>query len=370
MEVKVTAEEQVKKRDPLTWKDFLPIILAIPLAILVKIFILTSYHVPTASMAPTIVPGDHILVEKWILGARFYINDQVYRLPGIRKVRRGDILVFNVPKEDSIFQSQRHLDYYHWKNSQAASSGFSAERDSFQFMPIPGRTPFVKRIVGMPGDEVEFNHHTILINGESEKPHPKSLQHFVIRFEQLTDFDRYKDSLYRMGEHVQMNRGAHEFRGVFTLEQLDLLPGDRTEIRVQYYFPDPSQIPDDFSWAKKLAVSGSRLRIPAEGWTTVADSLFVSIYGQILKRFENFEGQIRDQRLWDAEGRVMEHYTFRQNYYWTMGDNRPYSVDSRSWGLVPEDHAIGVTRRTFWSRVPEQSIKAGFRWNRMWERLD
>lgn len=362
--------EKQKKKDRLTWKDFLPIILAFPLAILVKIFLFTSYHVPTASMVPTIIPGDHILVEKWVLGPRFYINDQVYRLPGVRSIHRGDILVFNVPKEDSIFRGHRDMNYYSWKHSQASSPHAKIEKDSFQFMPIPGRTPFVKRIVGLPGDIIEYKSHTILINGKLLPPHPGSLQHFEIQFQNTSEFDSYKDSLYQLGQHIQMNRSDHRLRGIFTYEQLSYLRSTPAIITPHYYIPDPAQIPRDFTWARTLAQTNHPIQIPAEGWTVEVDSTFLSQYGQLLQRFENIEGHILHNQIIGVDGQPVERYTFRQNYYWAMGDNRPYSVDSRSWGLIPEDHAIGITRRTFWSRQPGQGMKDGFRWDRFWERLD
>ncbi|HLU93251.1 MAG TPA: signal peptidase I [Membranihabitans sp.] len=363
-------EEQKSKSKPLTWKDFLPIILAGPMAILVKIFLFTSYHVPTASMEPTIIPGDHILVEKWVLGPRFYINDHVYRLPGVRSIRRGDILVFNVPKEDSIFRGNREVNYYNWKHSQAGSPVTEMTKDSFQFMPIPGRTPFVKRIVGLPGDIVEYKSHSILINGKLLTPLPSSHENYEIHFQRTSDFDAYKDTLYQMGEHIQMNRADQVVRGIFTRHQLDFIENDAIRIIPRYYFPDPAQIPNDFTWARALARAGHPIRIPSEGWTAEVDSAFLSQYGQILVRFEQFEGHIVDNRLFGKDHQIVKRYTFRQNYYWAMGDNRPYSVDSRSWGLIPEDHAIGITRRTFWSRQPGQGMKEGFRWNRLWERLD
>src|SRR5690606_37945475 len=40
-------------------------------------------------------------------------------------------------------------------------------------------------------------------------------------------------------------------------------------------------------------------------------------------------------------GEVATEYTFKQGYYWMMGDNRHASDDSRYWGFVPEDHIVG-----------------------------
>ena len=74
---------------------------------------LTSFRIPTVSMQPTLQPGDNILVNKCIMGARIFdvweaVEDKevdIYRLPGIGKVKRGDVLVFHYPylhSNDSI----------------------------------------------------------------------------------------------------------------------------------------------------------------------------------------------------------------------------------------------------------------------------
>ena len=81
----------------------------------------TSFRIPTDSMYPTLQPGDNILVNKCIMGARiFNIWDaaeekevEIYRLPGIGKVKRNDVLVFHYPyphKNDSL--SMHLLKYY------------------------------------------------------------------------------------------------------------------------------------------------------------------------------------------------------------------------------------------------------------------
>lgn len=362
-------EDKNKKSNKLTWKDFLPIILAFPMAILVKLLIFTTYHVPTASMISTIIPGDHILVEKWIFGPRMYIKGNAYRLPGLRSIHRGDILVFNVPKEDSIFQHHRDINYYNWKQSQAASPSPQTKKDSFQYMPIPGRTPFVKRVVGLPGDTIEFTSNMVYINQAPLKNPFNSYQHFEIVFNTTADYDQYKDQLYKAGEHIQMNRAEHLLTGIFKTRELDFLKPETATVRPLYYFPDPEHIPEDFRWARTLAQSRHAIRIPREGWTVNVDSVFIDHYGQIIRRFEGFEGNLHKNHLLDSRGKEIEQYTFSQNYYWAMGDNRPYSVDSRAWGIIPEDHIIGITRRTFWSKVPEMGLKEGFRWERLWERL-
>lgn len=76
------------------------------LALFLRVFAVASFHVSTSSMEPTIMPGDYILVNQLVLGARYFKEvkgsddgESVVpkRVPGFRKVRRNDILVFNLP---------------------------------------------------------------------------------------------------------------------------------------------------------------------------------------------------------------------------------------------------------------------------------
>ena len=112
--------------------------------VLLQVTSFTSFRVPSPSMYPALVPGDYILVNKWVMGARIFdlweaVEDKevpIYRLPGLRKVKRNDVLVFHYPypvREDSI--SMDMLLYY------------------------------VKRCVGLPGDTVEIRKGCYWING-------------------------------------------------------------------------------------------------------------------------------------------------------------------------------------------------------------
>lgn len=102
-----------------------------------------SFHAPTESMTPTILPGDKGIVNKWKLGARIFdipkaINGEkvdVYRLPGYGSIERNDIVVFNYPLigKDTVGMNMRK--YY------------------------------CKRIVAIPGDTLEIRDCKYMVRG-------------------------------------------------------------------------------------------------------------------------------------------------------------------------------------------------------------
>ena len=131
------------------WADRL-LTLAFGLCVLVVVWVLfqvtcfISFRVPSPSMYPALIPGDYILVNKWLMGARIFdiweaVEDKevkIHRLPGLRKVKRNDVLVFHYPyphRNDSI--SMDMMLYY------------------------------VKRCIALPGDTVEIRKGCYWING-------------------------------------------------------------------------------------------------------------------------------------------------------------------------------------------------------------
>jgi signal peptidase I len=115
-----------KKRKPL-WREWTEsIIIALVLAVFVRIFFFELYKIPTTSMVPTLIPGDRILVSKCIYGPR--IPFVGVRIPGYRKIRRGEVIVFIAPDDRS--------------------------------------KSYVKRVVGLPGEEIEIRRGNIFIDGE------------------------------------------------------------------------------------------------------------------------------------------------------------------------------------------------------------
>lgn len=90
------------------------------------------------------------------------------------------------------------------------------------------------------------------------------------------------------------------------------------------------------------------------------------VYRRVIQAYEgNEEAYWKDGAAF-INGQKAENYTFKQNYYWMMGDNRHGSVDSRYWGFVGEDHIVGTASFVWMSKHPEKGwFSGGLRWDRV-----
>lgn len=112
----------------------------------IQLFFVTSFKIPSDSMEPALDAGDYILVNKLIPGARlFNIFDsldekqvKIYRLPGVRKIRHNDVVVFHFPHPYTWEKVEMHIMKY-----------------------------YVKRCVGLPGDSLAIENGLFRVNGET-----------------------------------------------------------------------------------------------------------------------------------------------------------------------------------------------------------
>src|SRR5262245_52679961 len=102
--------------------------------------VIESYYVPSESMLPTMLIGDHVFVNKFVYGARIPFTN-IY-LPGLRDPKRGEIVVFGLGRR---------------------GPGQICPLDECPDYPAEG---FVKRIVGLPGDRVEYRDGVLYINDQ------------------------------------------------------------------------------------------------------------------------------------------------------------------------------------------------------------
>lgn len=106
--------------------------IAIILALFIRTFVVQAFKIPSGSMLPTLLIGDHLLVNKFIYGIRMPFTGEV--MVPIQSPERGDVVVFKFPKDRSI--------------------------------------DYIKRVVGTPGDTVEIKNKKVFINGKAvDDPH-------------------------------------------------------------------------------------------------------------------------------------------------------------------------------------------------------
>ena len=125
------------------WREALEqlqtILVAVLLALGIRAFLIEPYSIPSGSMFPTLLVGDHLFVNKFVYGIRIPFTDA--RLPALRRPERGDVVVFSVARDGhDIHPADRRPD-------------------------LP-RERFVKRIVGLPGDRIAVQGEDVLVNGD------------------------------------------------------------------------------------------------------------------------------------------------------------------------------------------------------------
>ena len=86
------------------------------------------------------------------------------------------------------------------------------------------------------------------------------------------------------------------------------------------------------------------------------------------QHYENNEVEKRGGQIF-INGEAATTYTFKQNYYWMMGDNRHNSEESRIWGFVPKDHVVGKPL-FIWMSAKEGNLLKGIRFNRLFRGAD
>jgi len=120
------------------------LVLAVAIALSIRAMIIEPFRIPSGSMFPTLLIGDHLFVNKFLYGSKIPFTN--YRLPGLREPRRGDVVVFEVARIPSLAGSETII---------------PADRS-----PDARREDFVKRIVGLPGDRIEVRKGQLFVNHE------------------------------------------------------------------------------------------------------------------------------------------------------------------------------------------------------------
>ena len=398
---------------------------AIIAATLVHTYFMQPFTIPTSSLEKSLLVGDYLFVSKFHYGARVpstvvaapMVHDSLpftgtasylkkpqlpyLRIPGIQKIKNNDIVCFNWPA-DSL------------KTMWGDTSG------KYTYKPVDKKTNYVKRCVAIAGDSLELRDGIVYINGKKNiLPYRAKIQFF---YKIYSSKGLSSDKLLRYTQKeferkfIVDFKNQEEFKNVTKyIGALNRISGNKYEITTTNY-EELKKVTDNFGTnltevktkvrdvnltldlAEKLRKDSDvdsvikvvhkadnaifphiesnqwsqdnfgPIYIPKKGATVEINSKTLPYYEQIIKNYENNNLVVHNDDIY-INGKKANSYTFNQDYYWLMGDNRHNSLDARYWGYVPFDHVLGKPVMVWFSwdaNAPSFMAKLkSIRWDRM-----
>jgi len=399
------------------------IIFAIILATIVHTYFIQPYIIPTGSLEKTLLVGDFLFVSKFHYGARVpqtavsfpmvhdtivgtgirsYLNKPqipYFRLPGFEKVKRNEIVTFSWPAD-------------------TVRKFFVKEKGVKK--PIDKKSNYVKRCVAIPSDTLEIINGIIHINGKRSKMPYRAKP--IYSFSAFSSSGVSTSKLAQLGIDIQRKFKVSEItqnkykliqpyiqgiidnnpnnfivitsskgipydvrsKGRIILSEITdykidlLLTEEEAKIVTNsklidslkrnfktYKSYNTSFFPNDikYNWNED---NFGPIIMPKKGVKVKLTLSNLPIYKKLIRDYEKNTLTLENSII-KINNQATDEYTFKQDYFWMMGDNRYRSEDSRVWGFVPEDHIVG--KPVFiWMSI--DGINDGFKnWKIRWNRV-
>ncbi len=403
---------------------------AVIAATLVHTYFIQPYVIPTPSLERTLRVGDLLFVSKFhygarapmttvaapmvhdtlpVLGVKSYLTKPqlpYFRLPGFTKVDRNDIVVFSWPADTvrQFFKKEAGVD-----------------------KPIDKKSNYVKRCVGIPGDSLAIIDGYVYIDGKqlqlSDRAKPQydytiyaqkgvsskilenvgaegferkyivgtlnqqqanAINQYSIGFRKRPDgqFDVYTKSdgipIAVVRKHgISLKEETARQRTAPLTDEMVAKIKEESTIDSVVRIVDPkgrqggNNFPQNASYPWNYDQMGP-IYIPEKGKTVALNLNVLPLYKKIIREYEGNTISVSGNQI-NLNGEVADSYTFKQDYYWMMGDNRDHSEDSRAWGYVPENHIVG-TPIFIWASFDNFVNAKGqpnspWKWKPRWDRI-
>jgi signal peptidase I len=351
------------------------------------------------------------------------------RLPGIGDVERYDPVVFNFPNGDTILVDPYYAghDYYglvrneamylaspnatswqmqyedyaanpekfdamarnNFANKKVCMSCGLAERSrkghaigGIRYRPVDKKENYIKRCVGLPGETLSIEHRKVKINGQFIDELDGMMHSTLIQLapnvsikkiqsKYTCNLDDIKSAQF---EDTLKNSTSTIFEIPLTSSQIQEMIASKEIIwhevidETEANHAPGTMYPNSRNpkFAKWTVDNYGPVTIPAEGMTIVLNDDNFDMYQRVIRVYEQHSLVRIGKDKFTIDGQPATSYTFQQNYYWMMGDNRNNSLDSRFWGFVPEDHIVGKAIFNFFSKAdPKYQGNSKIRWERM-----
>ena len=371
------------------------IFFAVFAAAFIRMFLIEAFVIPTPSMEGSLNVGDYLFVSKAHYGIRTpmtvamipLLHNRIpglnmesyssspslpyFRLPALESLDRNEPFVFNWPVGDSVYvtkmrpysveQVEREPGLYEMSDPELKKI---RRNKDFVVRPIDKKDHYIKRCVGMPGDNFEIIDGQIFIDGKASK-NPEHLQFAYnlilppgvqLSSKKLEEWgvDKSDFRQTRMGNEIYID--STQVQKIKSLDP-NIILQKRPDVK------EPKKL---YPHAPKLFPNWSNnnygpIWIPKKGETIELTPENIALYSRVIDVYENNDYS-RSGNTVTINGETATSYTFKQNYYWAMGDNRLNSEDSRAWGFVPGDHVVGKPLFIWFSKD-----ETGINWDRIFK---
>ena len=374
----------------LDWLD--AIVFAVIVVTFLNTFFLQSFKIPSSSMENTLMTGDFLFVDKVSYGPRlpetplsvpfvhnvFRSGKESYstavrwkyrRLKGFRSVKADDCVVFNFPHGDTVLRQDPAGDYY----AHVRFNGREYTEQNFgplKVRPSDKTDHYVKRCVAVAGDTLQIIDGEVYVNGKKQK----EIQGIQYSYTVITDGSSVNSlTLGKFGVSQTETWFNAQLPGYPAMaltdaaaEKIAALP-NVVSVEKNLDVP-PADYPDGTLMLFPFTETGwtrdyyGPLWIPSKGAVVELTAENISLYRRIICVYEKQQFSEIDGRFY-IYGQEVTSYTFQQDYFFMMGDNRHNSLDSRYWGFVPENHIVGRPAFVWFSK--DANSKGGIRWSRI-----
>lgn len=353
------------------------------------------------------------------------------RLPALESIDRNDPVVFNYPEGDSVYVIPgRTYSVYDAKRNPGLARNIQQSGYPLVTRPIDKMDHYIKRCVAIGGDSIQIIDRQLYINGKAAKnptnvqfrylvkhkgtindqnfsdwgisaedrmfnyngggqagddfsmlvlseeqkknvlamdPSVEIIPNDIYLIEFTREFDRNRLATWGIDKANERTPIAVKMLYTLTKPQVDSLRANGQKVDYNYetarLFPhDPANFPDN------SVDNYGPLYVPKKGATVIITPETIAPYRRIIEVYENNDLRIAKGRVYINDIETTK-YTFQQDYFWMMGDNRHNSEDSRVWGFVPHSHVVGKPL-FIWFSTKNGSATNGINWDRIFSSAD
>jgi signal peptidase I len=372
-------------------------------------------------MTPVSIPFFHNAIPGGLTNSYLsWFSLPYMRTPGFGKVERFDPVVFNFPNGDTVLVDPYYVghNYYELLRNEAitlaggnidmylsdkakydamARNNFNEKKvckscrentpggrgnlkiGGTRYRPLDKKEMYIKRCIGLPWETLEVRDGQVFINGSAIENKAGMMWNHLISVSSPSAISKLQRDFGKLNSEIQMmNQEGDLLLVPLTSEEANKMKGMTADFPSVVQFQDTTSDhslsiypnSNDYPFGEWSSDRYGPMTIPAEGMTIeMSHDAFVR-YSRVIGAYEGNSIAEKDGKIF-INGQEAATYTFKQNYYFMMGDNRHHSADSRFWGFVPEDHIVGKAVFTWFSKENmEYHGSNNVRWDRIFHLVD